>query len=85
MLVNDLDLRLERVSDGQVTLPWTLDPATPGSWAVRGDNVRDNVEKAETAAAQAGAYRIIVRHKGTLRRRQRRPTRWWPAAPNRPW
>jgi len=66
VLVNDLDLRLERVSDGQTTLPWTLNPASPGSWAARGDNVRDNVEKAETAATQAGAYRIIVRHKGTL-------------------
>jgi hypothetical protein len=66
VLVNDLDLRLERVSDGLVTRPWTLDPATPGAWAVRGDNVRDNVEKVQTAAAQAGAYRIIVRHKGTL-------------------
>jgi len=65
-LVNDLDLRIVRASDGQTTLPWTLNPASPGAWAARGDNVRDNVEKAETAAAQAGAYRIIVRHKGTL-------------------
>ncbi|NTV03896.1 S8 family serine peptidase, partial [bacterium] len=65
-LVNDLDLRIVRASDGQTTQPWTLNPASPGAWAARGDNVRDNVEKVETAAAQAGAYRIIVRHKGTL-------------------
>jgi hypothetical protein len=66
MLVNDLDLRLERVSDGQEFLPWRLDPGCPSCAATRGDNVRDNVEKIEVAAPSAGLYRVIVSHKGSL-------------------
>ncbi len=66
VLVNDLDLRVERVSDGQQFLPWVLDPANPAAAATTGDNIRDNVEKVEVASPTSGLYRLIVSHKGTL-------------------
>src|SRR5690606_37480618 len=44
MLVNDLDIRIFD-SGGNEVLPWTLNPASPASPAVRGNNSRDNVEK----------------------------------------
>jgi hypothetical protein len=66
MLVNDLDVRLERVSDGQLYTPFVLDPSNPSAAATTGDNVRDNVEKIFLAAPTAGDYRVLVSHKGTL-------------------
>lgn len=66
MLVNDLDLRIERVDDATTYLPWVLNPAAPSVAATTGDNVLDNVEKIEAGTPAAGAYRVIVSHKGTL-------------------
>jgi hypothetical protein len=66
MLVNDLDLRVERVSDGLDYEPWILNPASPASAATTGDNFRDNVEMVRVAAPAAGAYRLVVSHKGSL-------------------
>ena len=66
MLVNDLDLRIERVSDAFEYEPWVLTPATPSAAATTGDNTLDNVEKVEAGTPTAGAYRVIVSHKGTL-------------------
>jgi hypothetical protein len=65
-LVNDLDLRVERVADGFVHRPWILDPANPSAAATTGDNFRDNVEKITVGAPSPGAYRLIVTHKGSL-------------------
>ncbi len=66
MLVNDLDLRIERVSDAAEYEPWVLNPAAASVAATTGDNVRDNVEKVEAGTPVAGAYRVIVNHKGSL-------------------
>ena len=66
LLVNDLDLRLERVADGTSYAPWVLDPANPSWSATTGDNFRDNVEKVQVAAPTAGLYRVIVGHKASL-------------------
>jgi hypothetical protein len=66
MLVNDLDLRLEREADGVVSHPWILDPAAPTAPAATGDNDRDNVEQVRLEAATPGRYRVIVNHKGVL-------------------
>jgi hypothetical protein len=66
MLVNDLDLRLERIEDAQVYTPWILDPAAPAAAATTGDNFRDNVERIDVIPAQTGTYRAIVGHKGVL-------------------
>ena len=66
MLVNDLDVRLERVSDGLLYEPYVLDPSNPSVAATSGDNTRDNVEKIYAATPSAGLYRVLVSHKGTL-------------------
>lgn len=66
MLVNDLDIRLTRVSDGAVFNPYILNPASPAAAATTGDNVLDNVEMIHLAAPQAGNYILTVSHKGTL-------------------
>jgi hypothetical protein len=66
MLVNDLDLRIERVSDAVEYEPWILNPVGYTIAATTGDNIRDNVEKVEVATPTTGQYRVIVSHKGTL-------------------
>ncbi|WP_407557398.1 S8/S53 family peptidase [Winogradskyella sp. 4-2091] len=64
-LVNDLDLRITKGSE--VYEPWKLDFSNGTDFlAVKGDNVRDNVEIVEIENATAGIYTITVSHKGTL-------------------
>ncbi|MBM3321312.1 MAG: VCBS repeat-containing protein [Candidatus Eisenbacteria bacterium] len=65
MLVNDLDLRLERIG-GSTYSPYVLDPSNPNGAATTGDNIRDNAEQVYIASAPAGTYRVTVSHKGTL-------------------
>jgi hypothetical protein len=65
MLVNDLDLRLERVG-GAIYAPYILNPANPSASPTAGDNIRDNAEQIFVASAPAGTYLVRVGHKGTL-------------------
>lgn len=65
-LVNDLDIRITRVSDNTTYQPWVLNPATPAASATTGDNDRDNVEQIFIAAPIAGDYVVSITHKGTL-------------------
>ncbi len=64
MLVNDLDLRVDK--DGSLYEPWVLDPADPASPAAKGDNFRDNVEQVHIADPEAGLYVVRINHKGSL-------------------
>ncbi len=66
MLVNDLDIRIRRVSDNQVFEPFILNPAIPSAVATTGDNNTDNVEQVFIAAPVAGNYQITITHKGNL-------------------
>ena len=67
-LVNDLDLRIEG-PDGQMFLPYILDPASPSVPATTGDNIRDNVEEVYVASPpEPGIYTVHVTHKGSLSR-----------------
>ncbi len=66
MLVNDLDLRLVRLSDSMVFYPYILDPALPDAAAGTGDNDRDNVEQIYIATPPAGDYKVVVAHKNDL-------------------
>ncbi len=66
MLVNDLDIRLTRLSDNTVFFPYILDKANPAAVATTGNNIVDNVEQIYLAAPQAGTYSVVVSHKGTL-------------------
>lgn len=65
MLVNDLDIRIFD-SGGNEVLPWTLNPASPASPAVRGNNSRDNVEKIDFDQPEPRVYTVEVSHKGQL-------------------
>lgn len=65
-LVNDLDIRIRRVSDNTLFLPWILDPNNPAAAATTADNFRDNVEQVFVANAQPGQYEIIISNKGNL-------------------
>lgn len=65
VLVNDLDLRVIRVSTGEVFLPWRLDPANPAAAATQGDNRVDPVEQILIPDVSAGEYIIRVSHKGS--------------------
>lgn len=65
-LVNDLDIRLKRVSDNTIFQPYIMNPATPNAAATTGDNFRDNIEQIYLSAPQAGTYVLVVTHKGAL-------------------
>jgi hypothetical protein len=65
-LVNDLDLRVHAPDGTTIHLPFVLDPASPGTPATTGDNIRDNVEQVYIPAPVAGTYTVQVGHKGTL-------------------
>ncbi len=66
MLVNDLDLRITRVSDGEVFYPWTLDPDNPAQAATTDDNVVDNIEKIEISLPEPGEYIVEVSYKDSI-------------------
>lgn len=66
MLVNDLDIRLKRMSDNTIYLPYVLNPASPSSAATTGDNTRDNVEQIYLQSPTAGVYTLTISNKGTL-------------------
>ncbi|MGD0092506.1 MAG: PKD domain-containing protein [Planctomycetota bacterium] len=60
-LVNDLDLRLIRVSDQAVFFPFTLDPAHPEQPAKSAVNSVDTIEQVVLSAPAAGSYLLAVR------------------------
>lgn len=66
MLVNDLDIRLTRMSDNMIFYPYILDPANPNNAATTGDNTRDNVEMIYLATPDAGNYTLTVSNKGNI-------------------
>jgi len=66
MLVNDLDLRLERTSSGTTYLPWVLNPAIPSAAATTGDNNTDNIEQIVVDTPGTDSFILRVTHKGTL-------------------
>ena len=65
-LVNDLDIRLTRVSDNQIFNPYLLNPAIPSAAATTGDNTRDNIEQIHIGAPTAGIYTIRISSKRAL-------------------
>jgi len=59
-LVNDLDLELVSPSRA-VYYPWTLNPSVPWSFANKGVDDVNNVEKLEVSAAEVGTWTVRVR------------------------
>jgi len=73
MLVNNLDVVVERLSDSTLFRPWTLNPdltnktaAARSAAATRGVDNQNNVERVSIASPSAGQYRITVTHSGGL-------------------
>lgn len=66
ILVNDLDIRVERKADNHIFRPYILNPLQPASVAVTGDNQLDNVEQVYIESPQKGFYELIVTHKEDL-------------------
>jgi hypothetical protein len=66
VLVNDLDIEIERNSDGQLFKPWILDPHNPHSPATQGDNIRDNIEQIVINNPSEGPYTVRIGHKNIL-------------------
>ena len=65
VLVNDLDLRVIGPNDENI-FPWKLDIDDALNPALRGDNIRDNVEIINLEEADAGTYTIVINHKDVL-------------------
>ena len=65
MLVNDLDIRLNRVSDNETFYPWVMQQDYEQS-AITGDNVVDNVEQIFLEDPSSDEYLLTITHKGTL-------------------
>ena len=63
-LVSDLDLRITD-SDNNEYFPWKLDLSNL-PYAIKGDNIVDNIERVEINAPSTGQYTITISHKGTL-------------------
>ena len=66
VLVNDLDLRLIRISDGAVFEPFRLVSGQPAAAAQTGDNNRDNIEQVRLMTPTPGMYTVQITHKGAL-------------------
>lgn len=73
ILVNNLDVVVERLSDSTLFRPWILNPdltnktaAARSAAATRGVDNRNNVERVSIASPSAGEYRITVTHSGGL-------------------
>lgn len=64
-LVNDLDLRIEN-SASTVFTPWMLNSNDVTSNALKGDNIRDNIERVDIPTPVGGNYTLTVNHKNSL-------------------
>ena len=65
MLVNDLDIRLNRSSNNETFYPWVMQSNVEQS-ATTGDNIVDNVEQVFLNNPLSGEYVLTVSHKGNL-------------------
>lgn len=73
MLVNNIDIRVERVGATNVYHPWVLNPdltnktsAARSAAATQGVDNRNNVERVSITSPPAGDYLITVTHSGGL-------------------
>ena len=71
-LVNDLDLRIVRNSNGAGHIPWLLDPSNPGNNASGGDDDVNNVERIQIASL-AETYTVRITVEGTLFQNEPQP------------
>lgn len=60
VLVNDLDIEIQRIEDGTVFLPWVLNPDAPSAPPETGVNHLDNVEQILLEYPEPGDYVIRI-------------------------
>ncbi len=65
-LVNDLDMRIVRLSDGEDWEPYVLNPDSPSQAAFAGDNDLDNLELVHVADPEPGMYRVQIAVDGQM-------------------
>jgi hypothetical protein len=65
MLVNDLDIRLNKSSNNETFYPWVMQSNIEES-AITGDNTVDNVEQIFLNNPTSGEYILTISHKGNL-------------------
>ena len=70
-LINDIDLRIIDPSGLQTNFPWVLNSTNyptdhRADPAEQEDNTVDNVEQVEVTNTVAGAYTVLITHKGDL-------------------
>ena len=63
-LKSDLDIRITD-SDNNEFLPWKLDLSNL-PYAIKGDNIVDNIERVEVDLPTTGQYTITISHKGII-------------------
>ena len=64
VLVNDLDIVVTG-PDGTNYYPWMLNPSSP-LYAIKGNNIVDNIENIDIDTPSSGTYTITVSNKGQL-------------------
>jgi hypothetical protein len=69
-LVNDIDMRLFSLANGQEYKPFILNPSNPSAAAINGDNFRDNVEQIYGLGLPQGFYNLRISHKRNLQNNQ---------------
>ena len=65
MLVNDLDIRINKVSNNETFYPWIMQ-LDNSLGAINGDNTVDNVEQVFLSNPDSGEYVLNISHKGIL-------------------
>ena len=65
MLVNDLDIRLNKNSNPEIFYPWVMQTNVEAS-AINGDNTSDNIEQIFLDNPLSGNYTLTISHKGEL-------------------
>ncbi len=65
-LVNNLDIKVKKLSDNSFSYPWRLDKDARNPALRNAENNVDNVERVNIDNPTAGEYEIIVTHKGNL-------------------
>ncbi|MGG5210325.1 S8 family peptidase [Chryseobacterium sp. MIQD13] len=67
-LINDIDVRIIDTVTNTIYAPWKLNPLSPMTPAIKGDNTVDNVEQVVVDNPAGGRkYRIEISHKGILK------------------
>ena len=64
VLMNDLDIIITG-PDGNDYLPWLLNPSSP-LYAIKGDNIVDNIENIDIETPSSGTYTVTVSNKGLI-------------------